>query len=202
MAIKGLSELLNKHKTEEIDEATFEAELNKALATDWIPKTKFNELNEEKKLTDKALEGANATLKDLQVKAGLSEEYKAQIDKLNAESVKAQEAFNAQIKKMKMDTAIETALNGAKAKNLKATRALLDESKLLLADDGSVTGLNEQIEALKKDNDFLFGENEQPGSKPQWGGGTKTGGNGGSAGGTGNALLDKMLASAGLNSVD
>lgn len=199
MAIKGLSELLTKHKSGEMDEATFEAELNKALALEWIPKTKYNELNEAKKVSDKALEGANATLKDLQAKAGLSDEYKAQISKLTEENAKAQEAFKAQISKMKMDTAIDSALSGAKAKNLKATRALLDESKLLLADDGTVTGLNEQIEALKKDNGFLFGEIEQPGYKPQWGGGNKTGGN---AGGTGNSLLDKMLASAGLDSVD
>ena len=43
MAIKGLSELLKKHKDGELDDAQFEAELNKALPEDWIPKAKYND---------------------------------------------------------------------------------------------------------------------------------------------------------------
>ena len=55
MAIKGLSELLKKHKDGTIDDAQFEVELNKALPEDWIPKSKYNERNESKKLSDESL---------------------------------------------------------------------------------------------------------------------------------------------------
>lgn len=194
MAIKGLSELLAKHRSGEIDEATFEAELGKALATEWIPKTKFNELNEAKKMVDKALEGANETLKDLQEKAGISEEYKAQIEKLKTENAKAQEEFLAQMTRLKLDTAIENGLKEARARNHKATRALLDESKLTLSEDGSVSGLKDQLEALKAENGFLFDvvEDQSKKQKPSWGGGDKTPDFGG------DSLGEQMLAVAGL----
>ena len=120
MAIKGLSELLKKHKDGELDDAQFEAELNKALPEDWIPKAKYNEVNEARKLADENLKKANATLDELKGKAGLSDEYKAQIDALKAEAKKAEEAHKATIDGMRRDSAISQALASAKARNAKA----------------------------------------------------------------------------------
>ena len=202
MAIKGLSELLKKHKNGDIDDATFEAELNKALPEDWIPKSRYNELSESKKLVDKNLENANKTLEDLKGKAGLSDEYKAQIDKLKDEAKKAEEAHKATITQMKRDSAIESALTSAKARNTKAVRALLDEGKLVLNDDGTLSGIKEQIEAVKKDNAFLFDSSDDDnggggnggGRMPFFGGSNPKGGN------SGDALRDAMFSAAGLNS--
>lgn len=62
------------------------------------------------------------------------------------------------------DTLLENAINQklteSKAKNQKAVRALLDMSILKL-DGDKVLGLNEQLETIKKENDFLFGEVQQ-----------------------------------------
>jgi hypothetical protein len=44
---------------------------------------------------------------------------------------------------------------GSGAKNTKALRALLDMEKIKYEND-TLSGLDEQIEAIKKDNDFLF----------------------------------------------
>ena len=201
MAIKGLSELLKKHKDGTIDDAQFEVELNKALPEDWIPKSKYNELNESKKLSDENLKKANATLEELKGKAGLSDEYKAQIDKLKDEAKKAEEAHKATITQMKRDSAIESALTSAKARNTKAVRALLDEGKLVLNEDGSLSGLKEQIEAVKKDNAFLFDSSDDDnnggggnGGKPFFGGSNPKGGT------SGDALRDAMFSAAGLSS--
>lgn len=201
MAIKGLSELLKKHKDGTIDDAQFEAELNKALPEDWIPKSKYNELSESKKLSDENLKKANATLEELKGKAGLSDEYKAQIDKLKDEAKKAEEAHKATITQMKRDSAIESALTSAKARNSKAVRALLDEGKLVLNDDGSLSGLKEQIEAVKKENAFLFDSSDDDnrgggngGGKPFFGGSNPKGG------ASGDALRDAMFSAAGLSS--
>lgn len=200
MAIKGLSELLKKHKDGTIDDAQFEVELNKALPEDWIPKGKYNELNESKKLSDENLKKANATLEELKGKAGLSDEYKAQIDKLKDEAKKAEEAHKATIAQMKRDSAIESALTSAKARNTKAVRALLDEGKLVLNEDGTLSGLKEQIEAVKKDNAFLFDSSDDDnnggggnGGKPFFGGSNPKGGS------SGDALRDAMFSAAGLN---
>ena len=58
---------------------------------------------------------------------------------------------------MKIDTAIDTALSGAKAKNATAVKALLkDLDKAELAEDGTVKGLAEQIAALQKSDEYLF----------------------------------------------
>ena len=195
MAIKGLSELLKKHKDGTIDDAQFEAELNKALPEDWIPKSKYNELSESKKLSDENLKKANATLEELKGKAGLSDEYKAQIDALKAEAKKAEEAHKATIDGMRRDSAISHALASAKARNAKAVRALLDESKLVLNEDGTLSGLKEQLEAVQKDNGYLFEESDHgEGGKPFFGG------NGQKGGGSGDALRDAMFSAAGLNS--
>ena len=201
MAIKGLSELLKKHKDGAIDDAQFEVELNKALPEDWIPKGKYNELNESKKLSDENLKKANATLEELKGKAGLSDEYKAQIDKLKDEAKKAEEAHKATITQMKRDSAIESALTSAKARNTKAVRALLDEGKLVLNDDGTLSGIKEQIEAVKKDNAFLFDSSDDDNGgggnggvrMPFFGGSNPKGGN------SGDALRDAMFSAAGLN---
>ena len=194
MAIKGLSELLKKHKDGTIDDAQFEAELNKALPEDWIPKSKYNELSESKKLSDENLKKANATLEELKGKAGLSDEYKAQIDALKAEAKKAEETHKATIDGMRRDSAITQALASAKARNAKAVRALLDESKLVLNDDGTLSGLKEQLEAVQKDNGYLFEESDHgEGGKPFFGG------NGSKGGSSGDALRDAMFSAAGLN---
>ena len=201
MAIKGLSELLKKHKDGALDSTDFETELNKLLPEDWIPKAKYNELNESKKLAEDNLKKANATLEELKGKAGLSDEYKAQIDKLKEEAKKAEETHKATVAQMKRDSAIDSALASAKARNSKAVRALLDEGKLVLNDDGSLSGLKEQIEAVKKENAFLFDSSDDDnnggggnGGKPFFGGSNPKGGT------SGDALRDAMFSAAGLSS--
>lgn len=202
MAIKGLSDLLKKYKDGSIDDTAFESELNKALPEDWIPKARYNELNEAKKLAEENLKSANKTLDELKSKAGLSDEYKTQIDALKAEAKKAEEAHKATIAQMKRDSAIESALTSAKARNTKAVRALLDEGKLVLNEDGTLAGLKEQIEAVKKDNAFLFDSSDDDnnggggngsGRMPFFGGSNPKGGN------SGDALRDAMFSAAGLN---
>lgn len=195
MAIKGLSELLAKYKSAELDDAKFEEELGKALATDFIPKGKFNELTESKKVSDKALEDANKTLEELKKNAGLSDEYKKQIEELKTANSKAQEDFKAQLKQMKLDTAIDNALTTAKARNTKAVRALLDTSKIVMSDDGTISGIKEQLETIAKENDFLF--ETQTDDNPRFGGGNNRG-NGGGGGGA-DALQAAMFAAAGLS---
>ena len=51
------------------------------------------------------------------------------------------------------------ALKDAKARNVKAVRALLDEDALR-GDDGSVNGLDQQLSKIREENGFLFGEDQ------------------------------------------
>ena len=67
----------------------------------------------------------------------------------------AQTNADKQISAMKFDSALNTALTTAKARNPKAVRALLDEALLKHTDTG-ILGLNEQLENIRKENAYLF----------------------------------------------
>ena len=71
-----------------------------------------------------------------------------------------------------VDAAVDAALTAAKAKNLKAARALLDLDKAELTDDGTVKGLDAQIQKLVTGDDtkFMFDASGKPKLK-----GAKTG---------------------------
>lgn len=53
------------------------------------------------------------------------------------------------------NTALESAFKEAKVKNSKLVKALLDNEKLILK-DGKIEGLEEQLNSIKSENDFLF----------------------------------------------
>lgn len=85
------------------------------------------------------------------------EGMKQEIAKLQADNKAKDDAHAAEIKQLKIDAAIDSALTGAKAKNNTAVKALLkDLDKAELADDGTIKGLAEQIEALQKSDAYLF----------------------------------------------
>ena len=75
---------------------------------------------------------------------------------------KAKADADKQISQMKSDYALSAALTGAKAKNTKAVKALLDMDGLKFNDnDGKIVGLDEQLAQIKTDNDYLF-ESDEP----------------------------------------
>jgi len=83
------------------------------------------------------------------------------------ETLKASAGDNADLKKkiedLQIDFAVEKALTGAKAKNIKAVKALLELGEAKLDKDGNVKGLDEQIEKLRSGDDtkFLFEAQKQ-----------------------------------------
>lgn len=96
-------------------------------------------------------------LETLKNSTGEVEAMKQQIATLQADNKAKDDAHAAEIKQLKIDAAIDSALTGAKAKNNTAVKALLkDLDKAELADDGTIKGLAEQIEALQKSDAYLF----------------------------------------------
>lgn len=96
-------------------------------------------------------------LETLKNSTGDVEAMKQQIATLQADNKAKDDAHAAEIKQLKIDSAIDSALTGAKAKNNTAVKALLkDLDKAELADDGTIKGLAEQIEALQKSDAYLF----------------------------------------------
>lgn len=154
----------------------------------FVPKTRFDEVNEAKKHAEESVKERDKQIEGLKTSAGDAEKLKEQIEQLQQDN-KAKDSLHAsEIKKLKIDNAVDSALMTAKAKNLKAVRALLDLDKAELSEDGTVKGLAEQIEALSKadDSKFLFESSGKPNIK-----GAKTGEDG-SDGNGGKPDLSKM----------
>ena len=123
----------------------------------FIPKARFDEVNNAKNTAEELVKERDGQLEALRTSTGDVEALKAQIATLQADNKAKDEAHAAEIKQMKIDNAIEAALTGAKAKNNVAVKALLkDIDKAELADDGTIKGLAEQIEALQKSDAYLF----------------------------------------------
>lgn len=123
----------------------------------FIPKVRFDEVNNEKKKLELDVRDRDGQLETLKNSTGDGEAMKQQIATLQADNKAKDEAHAAEIHKMKVDAAVETALTGAKAKNITAVKALLkDMDKAELGEDGTIKGLAEQIEALQKSDAYLF----------------------------------------------
>lgn len=97
-------------------------------------------------------------LETLKASAGDNETLTKQIAELQAENTKVKETHEAEMNQLKVDFAVEKALTGAKAKNIKAVKALLDLTDAKLDKEGNVKGLQDQIDKLTTADDtkFLF----------------------------------------------
>lgn len=127
-----------------------------SLDGDFVTKARFNEINDELKTAKKSLSDRDKQLEDLKKSAGDNESLTAQIAALQKANSDQQKAHDEEIAALKFNNAVELALTGAKAKNIKAVRAMLDDSKMKIGEDGKLTGFDEQIEALKKSDGYMF----------------------------------------------
>ena len=124
----------------------------------FIPKSRFDEVNNDLKTAKETITERDKQIEGLKKSSGDSEALKKQIEQIQSDNKKKDEEHAAEIKRLKIDAAIDTALTEAKAKNLKAAKALLDMEKITLNDKGEITGLSEQIKSLtgSKDTSFIF----------------------------------------------
>lgn len=124
-----------------------------------IPKSRLDEVIAERDSAKKDHAEVLKQLGALQKANGDAEDLKAQIKKLQDDATEAEKTHAAEIKALKVNNAVESALMGAKALNVKAVMALLNLENAELDGDGTVKGLAEQIKTLQtaEDSKFLFG---------------------------------------------
>lgn len=123
----------------------------------YVPPSRFNEVNEAKKNAEAQIAERDKQLDELKKAAGDNEKLQKQIEKLEADNKAAKEGFEKNLATLKITNAVDLALTAKGAKNIKATKALLDFEKIKL-DGDTVIGADEQIEALINDEatKFLF----------------------------------------------
>jgi len=143
-----------------------------------IPKSRFDEVNGENKSLKEQLDDRDKQLKELSKNEEATEGLKTEIARLQDENKIATEKHSAEVKQLKINSAVELALTSAKARNLTATKALLDLNGVEIDKDGNVIGLEDKVKALveSEDTKFMFASDETvitgttPGGQPNGGG--------------------------------
>ena len=131
------------------------AEASKEEFKDYIPRTRLNEEIQKKKAAEESYESVKTELEKLKGSAGNNAELQKQITDLQNELKTKETAYANQISEMKMTNAIIAAVSG-QAQDADIVAGLLDRSKLVLSDDGKLTGLDEQVKSLVEAKPFLF----------------------------------------------
>lgn len=127
----------------------------------FIPKTRFDEVNEAKKTAEGQVKTLTKDLETAKANAGDNEDLKKQLDDALQKQKDDKKAFDEQMKDLKVSNAIKLAIVDT-AQDADLVAGLIDKSKLILGEDGRVTGLEEQVKNLKKDKAFLFKEEKPP----------------------------------------
>ncbi|WP_068983877.1 phage scaffolding protein [Lysinibacillus xylanilyticus] len=143
-----------------------------------IPKSRFDEVNGENKSLKEQLDDRDKQLKELAKNEEATEGLKSEITRLQDENKATTEKHSAEVKQLKINSAVELALTGAKARNLTATKALLDLNGVEIDKDGNVVGLEDKVKALVENEEtkFMFASDETvitgttPGGQPNGGG--------------------------------
>ena len=102
-------------------------------------------------------------LTKLQKTADEVENLKNQITTLETDKTNLTNELNDKVNSVQKAHAIENKIRDMKGKNVKAIKALLDESKITF-DNGELGGIDEQLNALvsAEDSSMLFGDTKTP----------------------------------------
>ena len=131
---------------------------------DMIPKSRLDEVIGERDTYKGQVVERDKQLVDLkkQIEGGDITQLQDAIVKLQQENKAAADSYAKELKKIKTDNYVDKMLTTAEAKNTIAVRALLADflSKNELGEDGTIKGLDAEIEKLKsaEDSCFMFGK--------------------------------------------
>jgi len=120
----------------------------------FIPKARFDEVNDTKKDLEKQIGDRDKQLKDLQDKAKGNDELEKTIKDLQDANKTTKETYETKIKDMTISSAIQSKLTDTKYPDLLLTK--FDKMKLVVGADGTVSGIDEQLTTLKETYKDLF----------------------------------------------
>lgn len=131
-----------------------------SLNGSFVTKARFNEVNEELKTAKTTITERDNQLETLRKSGSDATALQAQITQLQADNTAKDQAHAAEIKKIKIDNAVDKALMDAKAINPATVKPLLAAflEKADLDEDGTIRGLSDEIGKLVKTEgtSFLF----------------------------------------------
>ncbi|MCU5722788.1 phage scaffolding protein [Bacillus cereus] len=144
-------QLLELGLTEEVAEKVLEA--HKESLKGFIPKERFDSVNETKKQLETDLKERDSQLESL--KGINAEELQAKIEELQSSNEQAKAEYEQKLHEQAYGFALKEALTGAKVRNHKALEALLDKEGIKL-EEGKLVGLEDQLKDLQESDSYLF----------------------------------------------
>lgn len=176
--MEWLKELLKNVGIAEDQVETIVADAAKEAPKHVVPKAVYNDLSTEKKSLETQLSERDTQLTELQKQVKGNEELEKTIKELRDANNLAATKHQEELQSQKIESAIEIALTGAKARNLTAAKALLDREGVTIDKDGNVIGLTDKVKALveSEETKFMFESTETvitgttPGGQPGGGG--------------------------------
>lgn len=106
-----------------------------------------------------------------------NEELTNRITQLEQDNKTTKTDYEEKLKQQAFEHKLESTLSGAKVKNIKAVKALLDLDSIKL-DGDKLLGLDDQLNSLKEKESYLFEQETDPGAPYIITGGNPNGGTG------------------------
>lgn len=117
---------------------------------------RYNKLKGQKDDLEGQLKTSNETIKELKKNNADNEELQKTI-KQHEETIKTLKTDSeTKIRNLTLDSAINNALTKAKAKHSDLLASKFDRDKLVINEDGTVTGLDEQLKGFKETYKDMF----------------------------------------------
>lgn len=129
----------------------------------YVKKESYDQVDQEKKQLEASLTDHKKQLEDLKKTAGDNADLTKQIADFQTQMQQKETEHQKEIKDLKLTSAIKMSI-AASAQDGDLVAGLINRDKLILGDDGKITGLDEQVKALKESKPFLFKE-EKPNPK-------------------------------------
>ncbi|MET7041030.1 phage scaffolding protein [Clostridium botulinum] len=142
---------LPEEKQKEYKDKDYEDVSNGAF----IPKVRFDQINEQAKEYKKQVGERDTQLKNLKEQYKDVDGLKEKVEQLELDNQAQKETYEKQLSDIAFNNALEKGLSTFNIKDKNLIMALIDKDKLKV-DGDNVIGLKEQIEPLKQSHDFLF----------------------------------------------
>ena len=126
----------------------------------YVSKEDYDTADQQRKQAETSVADYKNQLETLKTTAGDNEALKTQIADLQTQNQQKEQEYKQELSNLKMMSAIKMAI-AADAQDSDLVAGLVDRKKLILGDDGKVTGLDEQIKTLKESKPFLFKQEEK-----------------------------------------
>lgn len=157
-----LKDIIGKEAFEKLPKETQEkyskADLEDVSEEKYIPKDRFNQVNEKAKEYKKQVGERDKQISSLKEEFKDAEGLKEKVETLETANKEQKEKYEAEIKAKDDSYALEKALSSYKFTNENTKKyfmSQIDMEKVKVV-DGEVIGLKEQVEAKKKENEFCF----------------------------------------------